>query len=283
MAKALRWLVLLILVMSGVALGLGIMLFLQREVLKGRTQKLENATVLLNKSLHYDKLTADQLKANNKEGLAAMDKPLADLNTFAVKTYDTLQDTKKTLATTQKKLADTEAELGTTKTELATSKTEVAGLKDAVTKKDAEITEKAGKITSLEGEKTALQGQVEEANKKIAKNDADLNELHAQIKDRDLTIKDLNMQLGHGNQNPPKGTNGKILAVSKDWKFAVLDIGRDNGLWPNSEMLIHRGTNLLGRVRIGIVHKKIAIADILTGYASEIPNATIQEGDRVLY
>ena len=282
MAKALRWLVLLILVMSGVALGLGIMLFLQREVLKGRTQKLENSLVLINKSLHHDKLTLEQLKANNKEGLANIDPHLADLNTFAVKTYDTLQDTKKTLATTQKKLADTEAELGTTKTELAASKTEVAGLKDTVTKKDAEITEKAGKITSLEGEKTALQGQVEEANKKIAKNDADLNELHAQIKDRDLTIKDLNAQLGHVNPIP-KGTNGKILAVSKDWKFAVIDIGRDNGLWPNVEMLIHRGTNLMGRVRIGIVHKKVAIADILPNYAAEIPNATVQEGDRVLY
>lgn len=280
MAKALRWLVLLILLMSGVALGLGIMLFLQREVLKGRTQKLENATVLLNKSLHYDKLTADQLKANNKAGLDAMDKPLADLNTFAVKTYDTLQDTKKTLAATQKKLADTEAELNTTKTELAASKTEVAGLKDTVQKKDAEITEKTGKIATLEGEKTALQGQVAEANTKITKNEAEITELHAQIKDRDLTVKDLQAQLGRIFPIPP-GTKGTILSVSKDWKFAVLDIGRDNGLWPNAEMLIHRGTNLLGRVRIGIVHKKVAIADILGDYTA--PNAIIQEGDRVLY
>ena len=95
-----------------------------------------------------------------------------------------------------------------------------------------------------------------------------------------MNIKDLNAQLGH-IYPIPKGTTGSILAVSQDWKFVILDIGRDNGLWPAAEMLIHRGTNLLGRVRVGIVHKKIAIADILTDYT--MPGAVIREGDRVLY
>jgi peptidoglycan hydrolase CwlO-like protein len=280
MAKTLRVMVILILLLSAAALTLGIMLFMQREVLKGRTQKLENSHLALSKSLHYDKLTLEQMKANKKEELDNIDKPLKDLNSFAVNTYETLQETKKNLADTKAKLAKTEEELATTKTQLAAANTEIAGLKDTVTKKDAEITEKTGKITALEGEKTALQGSLDEANKKIAKNEADITELHAQIKDRDLTIKDLNAQLGR-IYPIPRGTTGKILSVSPDWKFAVLDIGRDNGLWPNAEMLIHRGTNLLGRVRIGIVHKKVAIADILSDYAT--PGAVVQEGDRVLY
>ncbi len=280
MAKTLRVMVILILLLSAAALTLGIMLFMQREVLKGRTQKLENSHLALSKSLHYDKLTLEQMKANKKEELDNIDKPLKDLNSFAVNTYETLQETKKNLADTKAKLAKTEEELATTKTQLAAANTEIAGLKDTVAKRDAEITEKAGKISTLEGEKTALQGSLDEANKKIAKNEADITELHAQIKDRDLTIKDLNAQLGR-IYPIPRGTTGKILSVSPDWKFAVLDIGRDNGLWPNAEMLIHRGTNLLGRVRIGIVHKKVAIADILSDYAS--PGAVVQEGDRVLY
>lgn len=282
MAKALRWLVLLILVLSGVALGLGIMLFLQREVLKGRAHRLEESHLALSKSLHYDKLTADQLKANTKAEFldGHIDKALTNFNAFAVHTYETLQLTKKDLADTQGKLTKAEAEVTATKTQLATATTELASVKDSVAKKDAEIAEKAGKITTLEGEKTALQAEKDDGIKKLAKNDGEITELHAQIKDRDLTIKDLNAQLGHINPIP-KGTNGKILAVSKDWKFAVLDLGRDNGLWPNSEMLIHRGTNLLGRVRIGIVHKKVAIADILSDYTA--PNVVIQEGDRVLY
>jgi peptidoglycan hydrolase CwlO-like protein len=273
-------LVLLILILSGVALGLGIKLFLQREVLAGRNRKLAESHLELSKSLHYGKLTADQLKADNKAELLEIDKPLKAFNTFVGTTYDTLQDTKKSLASTQSDLAKAKTELDASKTQLAAATTELTGLKDSVAKKDTEITEKANKVTALEGEKTALQGLVDEGNKKITKNEAEITELHAQIKDHDLTIKDLNAQLGR-IYPIPKGTNGKILSVSQDWKFAVLDIGRDNGLWPNAEMLIHRGTNLLGRVRIGIVHKKVAIADILTEYTA--PSAVIQEGDRVLY
>jgi len=280
MAKTLRVMVILILLLSAAALTLGIMLFMQREVLKGRTQKLENSHLTLSKSLHYDKLTLEQMKANKKDELDAIDKPLKDLNSFAVNTYETLQETKKNLADTKAKLAKTEEELSQTKTQLAAANTEIVGLKDTVTKRDAEITEKTGKISALEGEKTALQGSLDEANKKITKNEADITELHAQIKDKNDNIKYLRAQLGE--KFPiPKGTNGKILAVSPDWKFVVLDIGHDNGLIPNAEMLIHRGTNLLGRVRLGIVHKKVAVADILADYAT--PGAVVQEGDRVLY
>ena len=280
MAKALRWLVLLIMVLSGVALGLGIKLFLEREVLKGRTQKLEDSHLRLSKSLHYDKLTGDQMKANTKEGLDAIDKSLTNFNAFAVNTYETLQETKKNLADTKAKLAKTEDELKSAKDELVASKAKIDEQIASIAKKDTEISEKTGKISALESEKTALLAEKEDAQKKITKNEADITELHAQIKDRDLTVKDLNAQLGR-IYPIPKGTSGKILAVSQDWKFAVLDIGRDNGLWPNAEMLIHRGTNLLGRVRIGIVHKKVAIADILADYATL--GVMVQEGDRVLY
>jgi chromosome segregation ATPase len=282
MAKTLRVMVILILLLSAAALTLGIMLFMQREVLKGRTQKLENSHLALSKSLHYDKLTLEQMKANKKEELDNIDKPLKDLNAFAVNTYETLQETKKNLADTKAKLAKTEEELATTKTQLAAANTEIAGLKDTVQKKDAEITEKTGKIATLEGEKTALQGSLDEANKKITKNEAEITELHAKIKDRDIEIKDLQAQLGR-IWPIPLGTSGKILSVSPDWKFAVLDIGRDNGLFPNVEMMVHRGTNLLGRVKIASVRRKVAIADIMSDYASELPDAKIQEGDRVLY
>ena len=148
MAKALRVLVLLILILSGVALGFGIMLFMQREVLKGRTQTLEKSHLTLSKSLHYDKLTAQQMLANTKAELAGLDKPLADLNAHAIKTYEDLQTTKKTLAETQDTLKKTQDELGTTKTQLAAANTKVTELTDTVTKKDAEITEKTGKISA---------------------------------------------------------------------------------------------------------------------------------------
>ena len=280
MAKMLRWLVLLILLLSAVALGLGVMLFQQREVLKARNEKLATSHLAIAKKLHYEKLTADQLKANTKEELARLDEPLNKLAKQADVVFLDLQDTKKTLVEKKADLAKTTDELNATKGQLVAANAKIAENAEIVAKKDQEISDKQGKLTQLEGDKTALTAQVDDLNKKITKNDADITELHAQLKDKDVSIKELRSQLGE--KFPiPKGTTGKILAISPEWKFCILDIGRDNGLWPSAEMLIHRGDQLIGRIRIGIVHKKVAIADILTDWT--VPGATIREGDSVLY
>ena len=47
MAKLLKVLVIILLILSIVALSLGSMLFMKREILKGRTRKLENAVMAL--------------------------------------------------------------------------------------------------------------------------------------------------------------------------------------------------------------------------------------------
>jgi len=280
MAKALKWLMIVILVMSGVALFLGIKLFINREVLKGSNQKLQAAHLAVAKQLHYEKLTLEQLKADNKSDLAGVEESLQKLTAHAELTYSNLRDTKKTLAETKDKLAKTTTDLGAAKEQLAAATTKVTELTETVTKKDQELTDKAGKIAQLEGDKTTLQSQVDDLNKKVVKNEADITELHAQIKERDINVKDLRAQLGE--KFPiPKGTTGRILAISPEWNFCILDIGRDHELCPSAEMLIHRGDQLIGRVRIGIVHKKVAIADVLPAYTAV--GVTVQEGDRVLY
>ncbi|TAN37532.1 MAG: hypothetical protein EPN23_05205 [Verrucomicrobia bacterium] len=280
MAKALKWLMVVILVMSGVALVLGIKLFTNREVLKGGNQKLQAAHLAVAKQLHYEKLTLEQLKANEKGDLPGIEDSLKKLTSHAEITYLDLCDTKKTLAETKDKLAKVTGELGLTKEQLAAAITKINEITEVVAKKTQEIADKTGQIAQLEGDKTTLQSQVDDLNKKIAKNEADITELHAQVKERDINIRDLRAQLGE--KFPiPKGTTGKILAISPEWNFCILDIGRDHDLCPSAEMLIHRGEQLVGRVRIGIVHKKIAIADILPDYTAE--GVTIQEGDRVLY
>ena len=280
MAKALKWLVVLILVVSGIALVLGIKLFSHREVLKGSNQKLQAAHLAVAKTLHYEKLTLEQLKANSPSELAGVEDALKKLAVHAEVTYSDLRDTKKTLTETKDKLAKTTDELGATKGQLVAANTKISEHNEVVAKKDQELAEKAGKLAQLEGDKTTLQSQVDDLGKKVAKGEADITELHAQLKDKDVNIKDLRAQLGE--KFPiPKGTTGKILAISPEWNFCVLDIGRDHELCPSAEMLIHRGDQLIGRVRIGIVHKKVAIADILPAYTAE--GVTVQEGDRVLY
>jgi SMC interacting uncharacterized protein involved in chromosome segregation len=280
MAKALKWLVVLILLVSAAALALGVKLFGQREVLKGSNQALQAAHLAVAKTLHYEKLTLEQMKANGPSELAGVEEALKKLAVHGEVTYSDLRDTKKTLTETKGKVAKVTEELGTAKEQLVAANAKVTECTEALAKKDQEITEKTGKIAQLEGDKTTLQSQVDDLGRKIAKDEADITELHAQLKDKDSNIKDLRAQLGE--KFPiPKGTNGKILAISPEWNFCVLDIGRDHELCPSAEMLIHRGEQLIGRVRVGIVHKKVAIADILPAYTAA--GVTVREGDRVLY
>jgi hypothetical protein len=77
------------------------------------------------------------------------------------------------------------------------------------------------------------------------------------------------------------GLEGKILAVNSSWNFVVLSLGDRNGVVSNSEMLIKRGSTLIGRVRITSVEPSTSVADIV---ASSIrPGTTVQPGDSVIY
>ena len=282
MAKMLKPLVLVMLVLSGFALALGIMLFMKREVLKGRTQRLEQTALKVAKNLRYDKITLEQIKANTKEDLAKIEKPLSELAAQADVTWTDLQTNIKDLASTREVLAKTKDELTTTKGELAASQTKVSELTDTVAKKEDEIKKNGETINQLEADKTKLTGDVEELNKKVTKVEGELTESKQTLDERDKSIRILKARLGEGTNAVPKGLKGKILAVNKDYHFVVMDIGTDSGLLPNVDMMVHRNNQLLGKVRVGMVMKRVSIGDIIIA-DPKAPPMVLQEGDNVLY
>jgi cell division septum initiation protein DivIVA len=75
----------------------------------------------------------------------------------------------------------------------------------------------------------------------------------------------------------PPGISGKITFVNRAWNFVVLNVGLSNGVVPNGELIVYRGRNFLGKVKVTSAESGTAVADIL-------PNAKadIQVGDDVL-
>ena len=61
----------------------------------------------------------------------------------------------------------------------------------------------------------------------------------------------------------PEGLSGKVLYYDKTWNFAVLDIGKKKGVLPSGVMIVHRGTDIVGKVRIATVDDDCCIADFL--------------------
>jgi predicted RNase H-like nuclease (RuvC/YqgF family) len=271
MAKALKPLIIVLLVFSMISLVLGILLFGKREQLKGRTLKGEQAIAQVADKLHYDKLDKEKLK-----DFASMDSQISPLVVFADNQYVELQDTKKDLDETRAELTSTKEELAATQTELTTAQAKVTELTAAYEQKEAEVAQAKSKAEQLEQEKSAMQMQVDDLNNQLVKAEEELRDAQDQISTLEKIVQKLDTTTVTG---VPQGLSGKVMTVNKAWNFVVLDIGSGAGLVPNAEMLVHRDDNLVGKVKVTSVQKNMAVAEILGDWQKK----PVEEGDYVLF
>jgi cell shape-determining protein MreC len=60
--------------------------------------------------------------------------------------------------------------------------------------------------------------------------------------------------------------HGKILQVDPKWDFVVLNIGEDQGVVSDGELLVSRGGKLVAKVIVRSVQKDSCIANLVTGW-----------------
>jgi septal ring factor EnvC (AmiA/AmiB activator) len=276
MAKALKPLVVILLVLSIVSLVLGAFLFFQRGEIKDRVQKNESAIVKVAENLHMEGLNAAALAEQLKD-VKAMQVALDGVAVSAENRYEELQNTKTDLENTRADLTKTKDELATTKTELASAQAKVTELTDKLVQKEAEVAQAKSQIDQLQKDKTALQTHIDDLNTQLVKAEDEMRDLQDQVRILEKIVKDTTPTTG--KPPLPMGLTGKIAVVNPDWNFVVLNIGSDSGLVNNAQMLVHRSDKLIGKVRISNVQKTMAIADIMMDWEQ----SPIREGDYVLY
>ena len=283
MAKALKVFVILLLLLSATALVLGIMLYGKREILKGRTQKLESAVASVTAALNAGKepFISDLGVAVDPTALATLetaDGELAKLQKLAENRYLELDNTYADLKRTADELTATKDELAQTKSELDQARQTIVTLNDTITQRNAEIARQGEQIGQLEQDKATLQVQIDGLNAEVARVEDEAQDLKDKVVTLEQTVTDLEAQLGQGSLKAlPKGLHGSVVVVNRDWNFVVLNIGSDDGLVPNAEMLVHRGDKLLGKVLISGVTRELAIADINGDWLQ----SPLKEGDNV--
>lgn len=279
MGKALQPLVIVLLVLGIISLILGSMLFSQREILKGRTLLHEEAVVKIAQNLQMEGLDPNRITQQMKD-YNTMRTPLDLVAVAAQNKHEMLVQTKADLDATRTELANTKTELEGTKNDLAAAQQKIVDLNDTIEKKNVELVEANGRIVQLEQDKNGLQLQIDDLNNQLLKSEDEMRDLQDKIATLEKVIKDLEAKEGTpGMARIPVGTMGRVLVVNPDWNFVVLDIGSDQGLVPNAEMLVHRKDQLIGKVRISAVEKTLAIAEILGDWTKQ----PINEGDYVLY
>ena len=270
MGKALKPLVIILLLLSIASLVLGSLLFSKREVLKERTRLHEAGLAQIAGKFHYDQLNVAALK--DLEQL----QPQLDLMAVAAgNQYDDLQNTKADLAATRTKLAETEQQLADTRSELEVAQNQIVQLNTTIEQKDAEIAQANGRIDQLEQDKIGLQAQIDEVNMELAKKDDEIADLKSAVS----TLENILAKIDQKGQ-PAKliGLTGHVMVVNPDWNFVVLDVGGAEGVVPNTEMHVHRDDKLVGKVKVSSVEENTAIADIVKDWEQD----SVREGDNVL-
>jgi hypothetical protein len=169
------------------------------------------------------------------------------------------------MADSQKQLADRDAIIAQQKTDMAA--------------KDTHITDLEAKANSTI--KPANDPTIE-LKKQLEEKDILTTSLQAKLKDQEnqlATLKERESQ--RRSKSMRSGLEGRILAVNPSWNFVVLSLGDRNGVVNSAEMLIKRGSQLIGKVRITSVEPSTSIADIVVN--SVRAGLSVQPGDTVIY
>jgi hypothetical protein len=181
------------------------------------------------------------------------------------------------------------AQLSTANAQIDTDKTQLAAAQKAqddlnTQLKQAQADEQAAKdaVTKITSD---LGMSPEDAKAKIAKDEADIAAaqsqekiLQDQLQASQKQIADLQDAINRKpGGNMPPGISGKVTFVNRAWNFVVLNVGLSNGVVPNGELIVYRGRDFLGKVKVTSAEQNTSVADILPD-----AKADIQIGDDVL-
>lgn len=200
------------------------------------------------------------------------------------------------LVATQKTLKQTQADLDQTKTDLAASEKKLQTATDKLAQDDTKIGDLTTKLTKASQDLNVAQGNLEAytVSGLTAKEVGDLNKNLKQTQNAlavanqekivmTHTIARLDNQLKiflvQNYQVPlPAGLKGEVMAVDPKWDFVVLNVGEDQGVLQNGELLVSRDGRLVAKVIVRSVQKDRCIANMVPGWKL----GDVYEGDVVI-
>lgn len=242
-------------------------------------------------------------------------KLVQDLQTKGAAQFATLNQTKDKLAKTDAELKTTKETLATTQKDLDDTKTSLVAAKEAQTKAEGDLKTAQAETTKVKSDLAAIQAEIEKAIPggslgSIAELTAKMSDLTNKSKELEATVAKLNNDLtakasevealsgekksleekatqdrqvirrySEGIMN--KGVRGRVLAVNTGWGFAVISIGDKQGAAANKVLIVTRGGQAIGKVKITNVEATQSVADILPG--SFARNTYVQPGDEVIF
>ena len=211
-----------------------------------------------------------------------------DYHTQLTDTQGKLKTTQANLATTQKNLADTQQQL-------ADSKAAQKKAEDTAAAQTKRADDLNAQLTKATQDRDAAQAELA-AYKATGKSPQEILQLLALIKQDQDTIAAINDEKKvltrtiarlQNQLNELIGTNyvvtlpadlkGQVIVVDPKWDFVVLNIGDEQGVLQDGEMLVSRNGKLVAKVVVRTVERNRCIANIVPGWKL----GEVFEGDEV--
>ena len=200
------------------------------------------------------------------------------------KLTSTTRDLKRTqgdLAQTQQQLADAQTARKKAEDTAAAQQKRADDLSDQLTKVTAQRDDAQAQLAAY----TALGKSPKEIEQLIADIRTYQDEIDAINQEKSVlarTVARLNNQIAEliGTNyvvTLPPNLFGKVLVVDPKWGFVVLNVGDDQGVLDNGELLVSRDGKLVAKVIVRSVQKDRSIANIMPGWKL----GDIYEGDIV--
>jgi hypothetical protein len=179
------------------------------------------------------------------------------------------------LATASSKIDDLNTQLDSAKKQASDAAAAVQTANDAA--KAAQ--DKYDAINKTLNGKTAdeLVAEASKAESDLTAAQSEQKIIQDQLQASQQQIADLNDAINRSKTGKMPGVSGKVTFVDHAWNFVILDVGLSSGVVPNGELIVYRGRNFLGKVRVTKVDPNDSVAEILPDIKGDI-----QIGDSVL-
>ena len=127
----------------------------------------------------------------------------------------------------------------------------------------------------LVADKAALQKEREELEAQVVKVQDAYDKNVQKIRDLDQREQKRREQLAL------TGIEADIIAINREFGFVILNAGSDHGVTPDSGLLVQRGVDRVGRLRIVSVEPQITVADVVPGSVN--PGVQLMVRDKVIF
>lgn len=243
--------------------------------------------------VEVDKLNEQLLDAKNR--IASLDKENKELSIKIdqlTKEKERLDDEikfkERTLRVMSMDLVSEREQRSAAVTELTKLRNENVSLKRELVLANKEQMSLQESLKGAIDKKIALENRISEAENILKEKSLALGDLQDQLKKAIVGGKRVTAAESASVELPPivvkpnapglKGLRGEIIAVNREEKFVVIDLGEGSGLRPGVLLKAMRGDREIATLEVIETRKEISAADI----KEVVGNFTVQEGDIVL-